>query len=138
MGGGWAVTPVLNMAMGLPLKVAAANSGIILGVASCVSIWPYIFAGGVIAFFALPWLSGQVIGGFVGSYVLAKIKVTLVRLILIGVMFYTSFGLITKGLNVMGVMGPVPSVVNVILFVVTIVGVLLSMFLQKKKEKKEA
>jgi uncharacterized membrane protein YfcA len=51
MGGGWAITPVLNMGMGIPLKLAAANSGVILGIGSCVSVWPYIFAGGVIPFF---------------------------------------------------------------------------------------
>ncbi|MEZ4358529.1 MAG: sulfite exporter TauE/SafE family protein, partial [Eubacteriales bacterium] len=83
MGGGWAITPVLNMGMGIPLKVAAANSGIILGVGSCVSVWPYIFTGGIIALFVLPWLSGQVVGGFVGSYILAKAKVSIVRVILI-------------------------------------------------------
>ena len=38
MGGGWAVTPALNLGMAMPLKLAVANSGIIHGIGSCVSI----------------------------------------------------------------------------------------------------
>ncbi|HHX77979.1 MAG TPA: sulfite exporter TauE/SafE family protein, partial [Firmicutes bacterium] len=40
MGGGWAIVPVESLVVGMPLKVAAANSGIILGMGSCVSVWP--------------------------------------------------------------------------------------------------
>lgn len=116
MGGGWAITPVLNMGIGLPLKLAAANSGIILGVGSCVSIWPYIFAGSLIPLFVLPWLSGQVIGGFAGSYVLAKIKVNVVRIILIGIMFFTSFGLITKAFSMLKIIDSVPPIFQIVVF----------------------
>ncbi len=135
MGGGWAITPTLNIAMGLPLKVAAANSGVILGVGSCVSIWPYIFAGGVIPMFVLPWLSGQVIGGFVGSYALAKIKVHMVRLILIGIMIYTSFGLITKGLSMLGVIRTLPAVVQLAVFTAVMLAVILITVKNARKKK---
>jgi len=116
IGGGWAITPVLNMGMGLPLKVAVANSGIILGIGSCVSIWPYIFAGSLIPLFVLPWLSGQVTGGFAGTYILAKIKVSIVRIILIGIMFFTSFVLTTKALTMLGVIKTVSPLFQVIIF----------------------
>jgi uncharacterized membrane protein YfcA len=136
MGGGWAITPALNLGMGIPLKLAAANSGVILGIGSCVSVWPYVFAGGIIPFFVLPWLAGQVIGGFIGSYVLARIKVHAVRLILIGIMIFTSFGLITKGLEVLGIIGRIPPIVQVLVFIVTIAGVIVSVFMSVQKEKK--
>ncbi len=116
MGGGWAITPVLNMGIGLPLKVAVANSGIILGIGSCVSIWPYIFAGSLIPLFVLPWLSGQVIGGFAGSHILAKIKVNIVRIILIGIMFFTSFGLIAKAFTMLGIIKTVSPIFQLIVF----------------------
>ncbi|MDL2228881.1 sulfite exporter TauE/SafE family protein [Treponema sp. OttesenSCG-928-L16] len=137
MGGGWAITPSLNLGMGLPLKLAAANSGVILGIGSCVSIWPYIYAGGVIPFFALPWLAGQVIGGFIGSYVLARIKVHVVRLILIGIMLFTSFGLVTKGLEILGLMGRMPPVIQVAVFTVCLGGVMIALFSGAGKEKKQ-
>lgn len=117
MGGGWAITPVQNLAMAVPLKVAAANSGIILGIGSCVSVWPYIAAGAVIPLFVVPWLAGQVAGGYVGSYVLAKIKVGVVRLILIGIMFYTSITLVDKGLYQMGITpAQIPPLATIMLF----------------------
>lgn len=134
MGGGWAITPSLNLGMGIPLKLAAANSGVILGIGSCVSVWPYVFAGGIIPFFVLPWLSGQVIGGFIGSYVLARIKVQAIRLVLIGIMLFTSFGLITKGLELIGLMGPTPSIVQVWLFVLIMAGTIIAVFLSSRKE----
>lgn len=143
MGGGWAITPTLNMAMGIPLKLAAANSGTILGIGSCVSIWPYIFDGALIPLFILPWLAGQVVGGFIGSYVLAKIKVATVRLILIGIMFFTAYGLVFKGLNKLGV---APQIVDklitneaqIAMFVVIIGATIASIILQNAKAKKAA
>lgn len=133
MGGGWAITPVLNMGMGIPIKLAAANSGVILGVGSCVSIWPYIYSGGIIPFFVLPWLAGQVIGGFIGSYTLAKIRVNTVRLILIGIMAFTSFGLITKGLAVLKITKNLPAILQVLVFSVVMVTVILAVINDSRK-----
>lgn len=121
MGGGWAITPVLNVCMGLPLKVTAATSGAILGIGNCVSIWAYMSAGAIIPFFVLPWLSGQVIGGFIGSYALAKVKVSTVRTILIGIMFFTSFGLVSKALSTLKLIGKVPSIVEVGFFIMILI-----------------
>lgn len=134
MGGGWAITPALNLGMGLPLKLAVANSGVILGIGSCVSIWPYISAGSIIPLFVLPWLAGQVIGGFIGSYALAKIKVKIVRFILIGIMVFTAFGLIAKGLNLVGLVGNVPAAVQVIIFTAIFACVIATVIVSNKKE----
>ncbi len=135
MGGGWAITPVLNLGMGIPLKLAAANSGVILGIGSCVSIWPYIYAGGIIPMFILPWLAGQVIGGFIGSYALAKIRVSAVRLILIGIMAFTSFGLISKGLDILGAIESPAAFVQIIIFSAIILLVILAIIRDKRHEK---
>ncbi|MDR1636591.1 MAG: sulfite exporter TauE/SafE family protein [Treponema sp.] len=136
MGGGWAITPALNLGMGLPLKLAAANSGVILGIGSCVSVWPYAFAGGIIPFFVLPWLSGQVIGGFIGSYVLARIKVQAIRFVLIGIMLFTSFGLVTKGLELLKVMGGTPPLVQVGVFALTTAGTIIAVFAGSRKKER--
>jgi uncharacterized membrane protein YfcA len=138
MGGGWAITPALNLGMGIPLKLAAANSHIILGIGSCMSVWPYIFAGGVIPFLALPWISGQVVGGFIGSHVLARIKVRTIRLILIGIMVFTSFSLVTKGLEILGLMARLPPLVQVCVFVAALAAILTTVFIGAGKEKTNA
>ena len=134
MGGGWAITPTLNMVMGLPLKLAAANSHIILGIGSCVSIWPYVNAGSIIPLFVLPWLCGQVIGGFIASHIFAKIRVKVVRLILIGIMVFTAFTLITKGLNILNLMGEISALVQVIFFTAILACVIAVMLINNKKE----
>ncbi|MEG1525588.1 MAG: sulfite exporter TauE/SafE family protein [Clostridia bacterium] len=134
MGGGWAITPTLNVAMGLPLKLAAANSHIILGIGSCVSIWPYINAGSIIPLFVLPWLCGQVIGGFIASHIFAKIRVKVVRLILIGIMVFTALTLITKGLNILHLMGEVSALAQVIIFTAILFCVIAVVLINNKKE----
>jgi len=134
MGGGWAITPVLNMGMGLPLKVAAANSGVILGIANCVSVWKYMYNGSIIPLFVLPWLAGQVIGGFIGSYALAKIKVKTVRTLLIGIMFFTAFGLVTKGLALLKLMANPSGGVQLLVFVGIIVAVIVTILIDKRNE----
>ena len=97
MGGGWALVPAMNAIMGAPLKVAAAASMTMLGMGDCVAVWPYFKAGAMIPIVIAPLLVGQVLGGLLGSYVLIGMRATFVRFILIGVLLFSSFGLITKG-----------------------------------------
>jgi uncharacterized membrane protein YfcA len=104
MGGGWAVVPALNVIMGVPLKVAAAVSMTGLGMGSCVSVWPYFIAGAMIPLVIAPLLVGQVLGGVLGAQVLIGMRAVFVRFILIGTLLFTSFGLLTKGLDLLGVL----------------------------------
>jgi len=131
MGGGWAITPALNIGMGMPLRLAAANSNVILGIGGCVSVWPYIFAGSVIPLFVLPWMAGQVVGGFVGAHLLSRIKVGIVRMVLIGIMIFTSFTLVTRGLEMLGILGAIPAVVQVVLFAVIMAGIAATLFIKR-------
>jgi hypothetical protein len=123
LGAGWAITPALNMIMGAPLKVAAACSGVLLGMGDCVALWPYLLQGAIIPLFAAPWLVGQVLGGLVGAYVLMKVKAGFIRILLIGVMFFTTYGLVTKGLAVLGVISQPPTVVTFSVLGVIVAGV---------------
>lgn len=116
LGAGWAIVPVQNLVMAVPLKVAAANSGVLLGMGDCIAVWPYLLSGSIIPLFAAPWLVGQVLGGMLGAKLLEGIKAGFVRIILIGIMFFTSFGLIAKGLNVYGIAPAVPFWLNASVF----------------------
>ena len=137
MGAGWAITPVQNLALGVPLKVAAANSGIILGMVDCVAVWPYMLAGAIIPLFALPWLSGQVVGGYLGALALVKARVDVVRYILIGIMVFTSFGLATDGLAKLQVIGKIPGGVSLTVFLLVMVADAFLIFAMQKKSRKE-
>ncbi|MFC1821868.1 sulfite exporter TauE/SafE family protein [Thermodesulfobacteriota bacterium] len=117
LGAGWAIVPAQNLIMSVPLKVAAANSGVLLGMGDCVAVWPYLLMGAIIPVFAAPWLVGQVLGGLLGALILIRVKAGFVRFLLIGFMFFACFGLLTKGLNMLGVLGEIPVWVTGIVFV---------------------
>jgi len=128
LGGGWAAVPALNVIMGVPLKVAAACSGVLLGVGSCTGVWPYLRTGAIIPLFAAPWLVGQVLGGLVGSLLLIRVKATFVRFILIGLLFFSAFSLIAKGLYGFGIVGETPIAVTLTVLVLDGVVVVLALF----------
>ena len=117
LGAGWAIVPAQNLIMAVPLKVAAANSGVLLGMGDCIAVWPYLLHGAIIPIFAAPWLVGQVLGGLLGALILIRVKAGFVRFLLIGFMFFSCFGLLAKGLNMLGVLGEVPIWLNGLVFV---------------------
>ena len=117
LGAGWAIVPAQNVIMAVPLKVAAANSGVLLGMGDCIAVWPYLLMGAIIPMFAAPWLVGQVLGGLLGALILIRVKAGFVRFLLIGFMFFACFGLLTKGLGMLGVIGAVPIWLNGLVFV---------------------
>lgn len=127
LGAGWAIVPALNLVMAVPLKVAAACSGVLLGMGDCVALWPYLLSGAIIPLFAAPWLVGQVLGGLVGAYILMRVKAGFIRILLIGVMIFTSYGLITKALSVMQVMREPPVWVTALVFAVILGSVILKL-----------
>ena len=120
MGGGWAIVPSLNLIMGVPLKVAAASSSVIIGMGDCITVWPYIMAGAMIPLFVAPWLVGQVLGGMVGAQVLIRAGSRVIRYILIGIMFFTSFGLTLNGLSTLGFIDHVPGAVYIAVLLVVL------------------
>jgi len=99
VGGGWAVVPVLNLVMTIPLKVSAASSGILLAIGNASAIWPYILSGSLIALFAAPWMLGQVVGGILGAHVLTRVRASVVRYVIIGILFLTCIKLTARGLE---------------------------------------
>jgi hypothetical protein len=60
---------------------------------------------------------GQVLGGLLGAQILIRVKAGFVRFLLIGFMFFSCFGLLTKGLSMLGVIGSVPNWLNGVVFV---------------------
>lgn len=132
LGAGWAIVPALNMIMAVPLKVAAACSGVLLGMGDCVALWPYLLKGAIIPLFAAPWLVGQVLGGLVGAYILMRIKAGFIRIILIGIMFFTSYGLVCKGLVVLGAIQPRTNTETFIVLGCVVAGILYGLFKPKK------
>lgn len=127
MGAGWAIVPTMNLIMGVPLKVAAACSGILIGMGDCIAVWPYLLAGAIIPLFAALWLVGQVLGGIIGAQILIRVRAGSIRLILIGILLFSSFGLITKGLTTLGYIARLPGLVHIVVLLVIMAGVALAL-----------
>jgi len=134
LGAGWAIVPAQNLIMAVPLKVAAANSGVLLGMGDCIAVWPYLLMGAIIPIFAAPWLVGQVLGGLLGALILIRVKAGFVRYLLIGFMFFACFGLLTKGLNMLGAIGEIPIWITGAVFILIFAAVIRSIFKQAKSD----
>jgi uncharacterized membrane protein YfcA len=103
LGAGWAVTPVLNLAMSVPLKVATASSVTMISLGDTAAIFPYLMSNSLIPIFAVPAVAGLMVGAEIGSRIAVRVKPRVVRYILIGILFFAGIKLITTGLSLMGV-----------------------------------
>lgn len=99
LGGGWAVVPLLNLVMSIPIKVATGTSGVLLALGNAAAIWPYINVGALIGIIAAPWMLGQVIGGLIGANLLTTLKASAVRALLIVILFGSSLKLVARGVE---------------------------------------
>jgi uncharacterized membrane protein YfcA len=134
LGAGWAIAPAQNLIMAVPLKVAAANSGVLLGMGDCIAVWPYLHKGAIIPLFAAPWLVGQVLGGLLGALILIRIQAGFVRYLLIGIMAFSCFGLLTKGLNMLGAIGKIQNWITVAVLILIFVVVIRAILKQARSE----
>ena len=83
IGGGWAGVPVLNLLMGVPLKLAAGTSGLIISANSSSAIWIYINRGAVFPLIALPSFIGVSLGSKIGAKLMGQTRPEVIRWIII-------------------------------------------------------
>lgn len=67
VGGGFIKVPAMNLAMGVPIKVAAATSNFMIGVTAVSSFLVYLGRGEVHPVAITPLVLGTVAGGLLGS-----------------------------------------------------------------------
>lgn len=86
VGAGWANVPVLTMMVGLPLRIAAATSGLIIAVNSSAAAWVYLQRGAVDALVVLPAILGITLGTRIGTGLLERAKPEMIRLVVVVVL----------------------------------------------------
>ncbi|MFC1628452.1 sulfite exporter TauE/SafE family protein [Gemmatimonadota bacterium] len=99
LGAGWANVPVLNLVMGVPLKISVATSKFLLSITDTSAAWIYINKGAVIPMMVVPSLVGIMLGSLIGVRILRVAKPTFVRKIVIGLLLFAGLKAITKGLG---------------------------------------
>jgi len=100
LGAGWANVPVLNLLMGVPLKVSVANSKFLLSIVDTSAAWVYLNQGAVIAMITVPSIIGIMLGSLVGVRVLKKTNAAVVRKIVITMLLLAGTRALLKGLGI--------------------------------------
>ena len=104
LGAGWANMPVLNLLMGVPLKVSVATSKFLLSITDTSAAWIYMNRGCVIPLIGVPSIVGLMLGSLIGVKILAVAKPKMIRYMVIGVLFFAGLKSIDKGLG-LGLLG---------------------------------
>ena len=100
LGAGWANVPVLNLMLGVPLKVSVATSKFLLSITDTSAAWIYVNNGAVLPMMVIPSIVGIMLGSIVGVRMLAKTKPTAVRYIVIAILLFSGVRAVLKGLGI--------------------------------------
>lgn len=100
IGAGWANVLVLNLVMGVPLKVAAGTSVLLLSVTDTTAAWVYLHQGAILPLIVVPSVLGVMLGARVGVRLLDMAKPRTVRAVLVAVLFLSGVRSLLKGLEV--------------------------------------
>ena len=104
LGAGWANVPVLNLLMGVPLKVSVATSKFLLSITDTSAAWIYMNRGCVIPLIGVPSIVGLMLGSLIGVKILAVAKPKMIRYMVIIVLFIAGLKAVDKGLG-LGLLG---------------------------------
>lgn len=99
LGAGWANVPVLNLLMGVPLKVSVATSKFLLSITDTSAAWIYLNRGCVIPLIAAPSIVGLMLGSILGVRILAVAKPKFIRYMVIAVLLFAGLKALDKGLG---------------------------------------
>jgi uncharacterized membrane protein YfcA len=101
IGAGWANVPVLNLLMGVPLKVSVGSSLFLISIGSTASSWIYLNAGAVLPLITVPSVLGMILGSRIGVRILDKTEPRRVRRIVIGLLAISGIMSLLRGLGVL-------------------------------------
>ncbi|HEY4188989.1 MAG TPA: sulfite exporter TauE/SafE family protein [Candidatus Limnocylindrales bacterium] len=99
VGGGIVKVPVMNVAMGVPLKVATATSNMMIGITATSSAVIYLLRGEINPFIAGPTAVGVFIGASIGSRIAGRLDVRFLRWLFVIVVLYTAFEMARRALG---------------------------------------
>ena len=99
VGAGWANVPGLNLLMGVPLKVAAGTSSMILAMASSSATWYYLDNGAILPMIAVPSVIGMMIGARIGAHLLTVLKASVIRRLVIAILLFAGVRTLLKGMG---------------------------------------
>lgn len=100
LGAGWANMPVLNLLLGVPLKVAVGTSMVMLAITDTSAAWIYLNHGAVLPLIVVPSIFGMMLGARLGVRLLSVTKPTVIRYMVIAILFLSGLRPLGQGLGV--------------------------------------
>ncbi|MEO8437709.1 MAG: sulfite exporter TauE/SafE family protein [Chloroflexota bacterium] len=96
IGGGIVKVPLMHLAMGVPLRVAAATSNMMIGITAAASAVIYVIHGGIDPYVAGPTAIGVFLGATAGSRLGHRIDLRYLRWLFVVVLAFTASQLLLR------------------------------------------
>jgi uncharacterized membrane protein YfcA len=96
IGGGLVKVPVMHLAMGVPLRVATATSNLMMGITASASAIIYLLRGGIDPYIVAPTAIGVFLGASLGSRVVHRIDLRVLRVLFAIVLLYTAYQMLRR------------------------------------------
>jgi uncharacterized membrane protein YfcA len=90
IGGGIIKVPLMHLSMGVPLRIAAATSNMMIGITAAASALIYVIHGGIDIYVAGPTAIGVFLGATAGSRFGDRVDAGHLRLLFVVVLLYTA------------------------------------------------
>ena len=97
IGGGVLKVPVMNLAMGVPIKAATATSNFMIGITAATGAAIYFMRGDVNPFIAAPVAVGVILGAKLGARLLGGLKGRVVKIIFVAILAVTAVQMLWRG-----------------------------------------
>ncbi|MEE8418238.1 MAG: sulfite exporter TauE/SafE family protein [candidate division Zixibacteria bacterium] len=97
IGGGVMKVPLLNLVMGVPLKIATATSSYMIGITAATASIIYLVRGDVDFYKAAPIILGIFFGSRLGASFSYRIDAFTLRLLFVAILLYTAYKMISTG-----------------------------------------
>ncbi len=98
VGGGVMKVPLLNLVMGVPLKIATATSSYMIGITAATAAIIYLVRGDVDLYKAAAIILGIFFGSRLGASFSYRIDAFALRLLFVAVLFYTAYKMMIRGI----------------------------------------
>jgi uncharacterized membrane protein YfcA len=99
IGGGIVKVPVMNLVMGVPLRVAAATSNMMIGVTASTGAIIYLLRGGIDPYVAAPTAIGVFAGATAASQFASRFDMRLLRAVFVVVLAFTAIQMLLRGIS---------------------------------------
>lgn len=99
IGGGVLKVPVMNLSMGIPIKVCTATSNFMIGVTAATGAAVYFMRGEVQPFVAAPVAVGVLLGAKIGARLLSRLKGQTIKIAFVTVLTISAFQMLWKGIR---------------------------------------